>query len=80
MSGEPERFVLACLRRIDEKLDRVVPEVQDLKQRVAGVGLALARTRQDVAEVSANLAGIQVRMDQRIDHIERRLDLAEAHA
>ena len=82
MSGEPENFVLVYLRRLDEKMDRVVSELQDLKQRVTSLEITAARTRQDVAELSASLAGMQVRMDRidgRLDRIERRPDLAEAH-
>ena len=71
MAEEPENLVLAMLRRIDErttrmdvKLDRVVDDVQDLKMRMT--------------HVEEGLAGINRRLDRmeiRVDHIEKRLEL-----
>ena len=71
MADEPENLVLAMLRRIDErttrmdiKLDRVVDDVQDLKMRMT--------------HVEEGLAGINRRLDRmevRVDHIEKRLEL-----
>lgn len=81
MSDEPENFTLISLRRLDEKQDRVITELQDLKQRVTGLELGQARTRQEIADLHANDAGLQLRLDridQRLDRIERRLDLQDA--
>jgi hypothetical protein len=66
MADEPDNIVLIYLRRIDEKLDRVVDDVRDLKVRVTGLeeGLAGVNRRLD-------------RADARLDRIERRLDLVE---
>jgi archaellum component FlaC len=66
MADEPDNIVLIYLRRLDEKLDRVVDDVRDLKVRVTGV--------------EEGLAGINRRLDRvetRLDRIERRLDLVE---
>ena len=71
MSDQPDNLVLIYLRRIDEKLDRVIGDVQDLKRRVTSLEENTARLHQDYA-------GLQLRMDRmesRLDHIERALDL-----
>lgn len=71
MSDQPDNIVLIYLRRIDEKLDRVIGDVQDLKRRVTSLEENTARLHQDYA-------GLQLRMDRmesRLDHIERALDL-----
>jgi hypothetical protein len=64
---EPDNLVLVDLRRIDEKVDRVIDDVRDLKVRVTNV--------------EEGQAGIHRRLDRvemRLDRIERRLDLVEA--
>ena len=79
MSDQPDKFTLIFLR-MDAKLDRVLEELSDLKQRVTALEIAQARTRQDLAEVSASVTGLQLRLDRmdvRLDRIERRLDLQE---
>jgi hypothetical protein len=53
---------------MDEKLDRLIDEVRDLKVRATSL--------------EENQAGLQRRMDRfdmRLDRIERRLDLVDAH-
>ena len=67
MADQPDNIVLIHLRRIDEKLDRIIDEVRDLKVRTTGVeeGLAGVNRRID-------------RFDMRLDRIERRLDLVDA--
>lgn len=64
---EPDNVVLVYLRRIDEKLDRVIDDVHDLKVRMSHVeeGIGGINRRID-------------RLDQRMDRIERRLDLVES--
>lgn len=64
---EPDNVVLTYLRRIDEKLDRVIDDVHDLKVRLT--------------HVEEGLAGVNRRIDRveaRLDRIERRLDLVES--
>jgi hypothetical protein len=68
MAEEPDNIVLVMLRRMDQKLDRLIDDVADLKMRVTAV------------EEGQN--GINRRLDRlelRVDRIERRLDLSEAH-
>ena len=66
MTTEPDNIVLQYLRRFDEKLDRVVDEMQDVKVRLTAL--------------EEGLAGINRRLDRlegRVERIERRLDLVE---
>ena len=66
MTSEPDNIVLQYLRRFDEKLDRVVDEMQDVKVRLTAL--------------EEGLAGINRRLDRlegRVERIERRLDLVE---
>ena len=68
MTDEPENLVLVYLRRIDQKMDRVIDDLQDLKVRVTNV--------------EENLSGVHRRLDRlemRVERIERRLDLVDAH-
>jgi chromosome condensin MukBEF ATPase and DNA-binding subunit MukB len=64
---EPDNLVLVDLRRIDEKVDRVIDDVRDLKVRVTNVeeGQASIHRRLD-------------RVEMRLDRTERRLDLVKA--
>ena len=67
MPDEPDNLVLQLLRRIDQKTDRLIDDVADLKVRMTSMeeGLAGVNRRLD-------------RVDARIDRIERRLELADA--
>jgi archaellum component FlaC len=66
MADEPDNILLQYMRRFDEKLDRVVDEMLDVKVRLTAVG--------------EGLAGINRRLDRlemRVERIERRLDLVD---
>ena len=66
MADEPENILLQYMRRFDEKLDRVVDEMLDVKVRLTAV--------------EEGLAGINRRLDRlemRVERIERRLDLVD---
>ena len=67
MPDEPDNLVLQLLRRIDQKTDRLIDDVADLKVRITSM--------------EEGLAGVNRRLDRveaRIDRIERRLELADA--
>ncbi|QYU70679.1 hypothetical protein J4558_11430 [Leptolyngbya sp. 15MV] len=66
MSDQPDNLMLVYLRRLDEKMDRIIEDVGLLKIRMTHVeeGLAVVSRRLD-------------RVEQRLDRIERRLDLVE---
>jgi hypothetical protein len=55
MTDEPENIVSICLRRLDEKMDRLSDEMRDIKQRLGHVEINLAHVeriarRLDLAE------------------------------
>jgi predicted nucleic acid-binding Zn-ribbon protein len=68
MADEPDSLVLRHLRRLDEKLDRLIDDVHDAKVRLTAI--------------EEGMAGINRRIDRvetRLDRIEKRLELADAH-
>ena len=68
MADEPESLLLRPLRRMDEKLDRLIDDVHDVKLRLT--------------VVEEGLAGVNRRVDRgetRLDRIEKRLELVDAH-
>ncbi len=71
MAEAPENLVLGCLRRIDGKVDRLVEDMHEVKQRLS----MLERQHALVEEQFASLSPRMDRVDQRIERIERRLDL-----
>jgi len=62
---EPDNVALVYLRRIDEKVDRVIEDVRDIKFRVT-----------NLEEGQAGILRLD-RVNARLDRIERRLDLVE---
>jgi archaellum component FlaC len=67
MAKEPDSIVLAILRKIDQRTERMAEDIQDLKVRVTSVeeGLAGVHRRLD-------------RLDHRVERIEKRLELSDA--
>jgi len=66
MADEPDNLVLRYLRSIDQKVDRLVEDVRDLKVCMTGV--------------EEGLAGVNRRLDRvedRLDRIETRLELSD---
>ncbi len=66
--SEPDNLALVYLRRLDEKVDRLIADNHDIKARLASI--------------EENLAGVHRRIDRlelRVERIERRLDLADTH-
>jgi hypothetical protein len=66
MADEPDNILLQYMRRFDEKLDRVIDEMLDVKVRMTAF--------------EEGLAGVNRRLDRlelRVERIERRLDLVD---
>jgi hypothetical protein len=66
MADEPDNILLQYMRRFDEKLDRIIDEMLDVKVRMTAV--------------EEGLAGVNRRLDRlelRVERIERRLDLVD---
>ena len=72
MNDEPDSLPLPMLRRLDEKLDRVLAEVSDVKLRLTSL-------ERQSAETEVMVAGVSSRIDRVDARLERRLDLVEAH-
>ncbi len=66
MAAEPDNIVLMYLRRIDEKIDRVIEGAQDLKVRFEAVA-------DRITGVNRSLD----RIGDRLERIERRLGLVD---
>lgn len=68
MAREPENMMLVLLRKIDDRTERMAGDLQDLKVRVTSVeeGLVGVNRRLD-------------RLESRVERIERRLELTDAH-
>ena len=71
MANEPD---LAYLRRIDEKVDRLRDDVREFKTGLNGVRRDLIA----LAEADARVELMVDRQGERLDKIERRLDLRDA--
>jgi archaellum component FlaC len=67
MATEPDSIVLAILRKIDLRTERMAEDLQDLKVCVTSVeeGLAGVNRRLD-------------RLENRVERIEKRLELSDA--
>ena len=74
MSEQPDNILLVYLRRLDQKLDRLIDDMSDLKVRVSGVEAEIGRLRIDIAGTHSRLD----RLEHRIDLLERRQDAGEA--
>ena len=67
MADQPDSIVLAILRKIDQRTERMADDLQDLKVRVTSV--------------EEGLAGVDRRLDRlehRVERIEKRLELSDA--
>ncbi len=67
MADQPDSIVLAILRKVDQRTERMAEAIQDLKTRMTSVeeGLAGVNRRLDWLEVP-------------VDRIEKRLELSDA--
>lgn len=73
MVTESDNNVLDFLRRIDEKVDRAVEDVRDVKVRMTAAP-------EGPGDIEIAIAGVNRRIDTtalRLNRIERRLDLVE---
>ena len=67
MTDEPDSILLAILRKIDQRTERMAEDLHDLKVRVTAV--------------EEGLAGVNRRLDRleiRVERIEKRLELSDA--
>ncbi len=81
MADEPENLILRYLRRIDEKVDNMGADIRDLKGRMSAVETGLNAVKRDLVTLTESDARLQITIDrqgERLDRIDRHLDLREA--
>ena len=81
MSDQPENVTLVYLRRLDEKMDRIIDGLQDLGRRVTSLEMQVSSLHHDIGLLHGDFAGQSQRIDrieQRLERIERRLDIVAA--
>ena len=74
MADSPDNLVLALLRKLDAKVDRLGEDMREVKTR-------LGLLEGQYASLSGQYASLSVRLDrldERVARIERRLELADA--
>ena len=74
-----DNLVLEHLRHLRSDLAGLRDDVRELKHRITGVELAIAALRRDNAAQAESDAHLSARMDrqgERLERIERRLDIA----
>ncbi|MBS0522678.1 MAG: hypothetical protein JSS04_03500 [Proteobacteria bacterium] len=74
MTDEPDNLIVRYRRRLDEKVDRVIEDLREIKQRLSSVEVSVARVHGDFAAQS----GCIDKLETRLDRIEQRLDLRDA--
>jgi archaellum component FlaC len=67
MAEEPFDFMREYLRRMDEKLDRVLIRMDELSSNISGL-----------LQIAAAQSSHFNRLDQRVERIEKRLNLVDA--
>lgn len=80
MTDNVENLVLEHLRAIRAGQDRMESELRDIKGRLSAVESGLNGVRRDLVALSEADARLQVavdRMGERVDRIERRLELRD---
>lgn len=74
MADEPRDIVLEYLRRIDRKVERIGEDVSDVKSRLIAFEGHMASFHVQVAGHSGDI----VRITERLERIERRLELNDS--
>jgi predicted nucleic acid-binding Zn-ribbon protein len=80
MADNVENLVLEHLRALRAGQDRIESELRDLKERVSAVETGLNGVRRDLVALAEADARLQVTIDRlgdRVDRIEKRLELRE---
>ena len=67
MADEPDNLILRYLRRLDEKVDRLLDDMREVKQRLSSVEVSVAHLHGDFAEQSGRIDKLENRLD-RIEH------------
>jgi tetrahydromethanopterin S-methyltransferase subunit G len=77
---ETENIVIAHLRHIRDRVDRIGDDVDDLKSRLSSLEHTVAGVRRDLAHMYGEVVEQHARYDgiaKRVDRIEQRLELQD---
>jgi predicted nucleic acid-binding Zn-ribbon protein len=74
MSDEPDSLVLRFLRRIDARVEELVADAKDVKQRLNSLEGQVSLLHNDIVHVHHRID----RVEERLKRIETRLDLIDA--
>ncbi len=74
MTGAEQASIVRYLRRLDEKVDRALDDMCEVKQRLSSVEFSVAHLHGDFAAQSGRID----KLESRLDRIEQRLDLRDA--
>lgn len=80
MTDAAESLVIEPLRHIRGRADRIAEDMTELKQRLSSVETSMTLVKREIAAGDETDARQQVDLDrviERLDRIERRLDLVE---
>ena len=81
MTDEPENLVLIFLRRIDQRQERMEQALGEVLTRLSRLEEGQARVRRDQAVDAETVTHLQAQLDrysERLERIERRLDIGDA--
>ena len=79
MTDTVENLLLEHLKRFQAGQDRIERKLEELVNRTGHLEVAVAGIRRDFAHADEGAAGMGIRMDRindRVERIERRLELA----
>ena len=79
MTDSTENLILEHLKRFQAGQERIEYKLEEVITRIGQLELGFASLRRDFAHADENAAGMSVRMDrmsERIQRIEKRLELA----
>jgi len=77
MSDDPDNLMLVYLRRLDAKLDQVIETQRDHGRRLTSLEIAPGNAAATEMNHYANTSLRADRVDDRLDRIERLLDLKD---
>ena len=79
MAGNTENLMLEHLKRFQAGQDRIEKKLDEVVSRLGNLEMSVAGIRRDLTHLEENDAIMSVRMDrlnERVERIERRLELA----
>ena len=73
MADDPDNLILRYLRRLDEKVDRLLDDMREVKQRLVVLEVSVAHLHGDFAAQSGRIDKLEIRLD-RIEQTPRLRD------